>query len=42
MDEQEFVYDEVRGARGKKPIMSVLNKTKLSKHEMDDLFLIEE
>lgn len=42
MEEKEFVFDEVTGARNKKPIMSVLNKTKLNKHEMDDLFLIEE
>ena len=38
----EFVYDEITGGRGKRPIMSVLNKSKLSKHEMDDLFLTEE
>lgn len=34
----EYVYDEVTGGRMKKPVMSVLNKTKLSKYEMDDLF----
>ncbi len=37
----DFVFDEITGARGKKPILSALNKTKLSKHEMDDLFLVE-
>lgn len=42
MEDKDFVYDEITGSRGKKPIMSVLNKSKLSKHEMDDLFLIEE
>ncbi len=35
---EEFLLDEVTGKR-RKPVMSVLNKTKLSKHEMDDLFL---
>ena len=39
---KEFVFDEITGSRGKKPIMSVLNKSKLSKHEMDDLCLTEE
>ncbi len=34
----EYVYDEITGGRTKKPVMSVLNKTKLSKYEMDDLF----
>ena len=34
----EYVYDEITGGRMKKPVMSVLNKTKLSKYEMDDLF----
>ena len=37
-DDVEYVYDEVTGGRMKKPVMSVLNKTKLSKYEMDDLF----
>ncbi len=39
---QEFIMDEVKGAASKKPILSVLNKGKLSKYEMDDLFLLEE
>ena len=34
----DFEYDEIRGEAGKKPKMAVLNKTKLSKYEMDDLF----
>lgn len=36
-DITEYVYDEITGGRMKKPVMSVLNKTKLSKYEMDDL-----
>lgn len=39
MDDDEFVLDEVRGAHGKKPKMSVLNKKKLSSWEMDELFM---
>ena len=40
--ETEFEYDEIKGEAGKKPKMAVLNKTKLSKFEMDNLFLGEE
>ncbi len=38
-EDGEFMLDEVSG-RKRKPVMSALNKTKLSKHEMDDLFCI--
>jgi len=38
----EFELDEIRGEYGRKPKMAVLNKGKLSKYEMDDLFLSEE
>ena len=37
-DTTEYVYDEITGGRMKKPVMSLLNKSKLSKYEMDDLF----
>lgn len=37
IDESEYEFDSVVGGRDKKPIMSVLNKGKLSKYEMDDL-----
>ncbi len=37
-DKEDFVYDEVTGGKGKKKVLDALNKTKLSKHEMDDLF----
>ena len=40
-EEEEFLLDEITGKK-RKPVMSVLNKTKLSKHEMDDLFLLQE
>jgi len=35
----EFEFDEIRGAHGKKPKLAVLNKKKLSSYEMDELFL---
>lgn len=39
-EEQEFLRDEVSG-RKRKPVMSLLNKSRVSKHEMDDLFFME-
>jgi hypothetical protein len=36
--EEEYEYDEVVGGRDKKPVLSALNKKKLSKYEMDELF----
>lgn len=41
-DEGEFEFDEIRGAHGRKPKMAILNKTKLSKYELDDLFTSED
>ena len=41
-EDKDFEYDEVRGAHGRKPKMAILNKTKLSKYELDDLFTSEE
>jgi hypothetical protein len=38
----EFEFDEIRGEHGRKPKMALLNKTKLSKYEMDDLFTSED
>lgn len=40
-DDEEFLFDEVTGARVKKPVMSVLNKKKVNKYELDDLFVSE-
>ena len=37
--EEDFDHDSVTGRRNKRPKMSVLNKTKVSKEELDDLFL---
>lgn len=34
-----YERDAVTGRRAKRPRMSVLNKSKVSKHEMDELFL---
>lgn len=36
-EENDFEFDEVVGGRDKKPVMSLLNKGKLSRYEMDDL-----
>lgn len=36
-NEDDYEFDEVVGGRDKKPVMSILNKGKLSKYEMDDL-----
>jgi hypothetical protein len=41
-DSKDFEFDEVRGEHGRKPKMAILNKTKLSKYEMDDLFTAED
>jgi hypothetical protein len=40
--DKDFEFDEVRGAHGRKPKMAILNKSKLSKYEMDDLFTSED
>lgn len=38
-EDQDYDRDVITGRRNKRPKMSVLNKGKLSKQEMDDLFL---
>ncbi|MBW2974799.1 hypothetical protein KY366_03710 [Candidatus Woesearchaeota archaeon] len=37
--DDEYEFDEVRGAHGKKPKIAILNKKKVSSYEMDELFL---
>lgn len=37
INEDDYEFDSVVGGRDKKPVMSLLNKGKLSKYEMDDL-----
>ena len=37
--DDEYQMDIIKGESGKKRKMDVLNKTKLSKYEMDDLFI---
>lgn len=37
----DFIFDQINGGRGKKPVMSLLNKSKVNKHELDDLFCQE-
>ena len=39
MAKDEFEFDMVRGAHGKKSKLSVLNKKTVSGYEMDELFL---
>jgi len=34
----DYVYDEVTGARGKKTALSLLNKRVVGDYEMDELF----
>jgi hypothetical protein len=37
INEDDYEFDSIVGGRDKKPVMSLLNKGKLSKYEMDDL-----
>jgi len=37
INEEDYEFDSVVGGRDKKPVMSMLNKGKLSKYELDDL-----
>ncbi len=39
-EEEEYLLDEISG-RKRKPVMSTLNKKKLSRYEMDELFVEE-
>ena len=38
-NKEDFERDVITGRRSKRPKMSVLNKSKVSKQELDDLFL---
>lgn len=38
MNQDEFEYDEVKGAHGKRKKVSVLNKAKVRKEELDEIF----
>ncbi len=40
--EDEHQLEEIRGEHGKKPKLDILNQKKLSKWEMDELFLNDE
>ena len=40
VESEEWLLDEVTGAKHK-PTMSILNKSKLSKYELDELFVEE-
>ena len=37
VNEDDYEFDSIVGGRDKKPVMSILNKGKLSKYEIDDL-----
>ena len=40
-DKDEYMLNEITGAKGKKSVMSVLNKSRISKFEMDQIFCEE-
>ena len=35
---KDYVFDQVKGGHGKKHILADLNKKRLGKHEMDEMF----
>jgi len=35
---KDFVFDQVKGGHGKRHVLSDLNKKRLGKHEMDEMF----
>jgi len=37
-NKDEYIYDEVTGARSKKPALALLNKRNVGDYEMDELF----
>jgi hypothetical protein len=37
-EKEDYMFNEITGAKGKKSVMSVLNKSKISKFELDELF----
>jgi hypothetical protein len=41
-DNDEYELDEIKGRYGARKKMAVLNKTKLTQREMDELFLGED
>ncbi|HLD88610.1 MAG TPA: hypothetical protein VI894_00235 [Candidatus Nanoarchaeia archaeon] len=40
MDNEDYLLDEISG-RKRKPVMAALNKKKITRFEMDELFLEE-
>jgi hypothetical protein len=40
-DDDDYDFDEIKGAHGKKPKLAALNKNKLSKEELFDLLGME-
>lgn len=38
-DDEEYVLDAVKGMSGAKKRMALLNKSRIAKHELDELFL---
>lgn len=37
-DDNDYVFDEVKGSHGKKTVLSKLNQRIVGKHEMDEIF----
>lgn len=36
--DDDYMFDEVKGSHGKKTVLSKLNQRKVGKHEMDEIF----
>jgi len=37
-EDNDYIFDEVKGSHGKKTVLSKLNQRVVGKHEMDDIF----
>ena len=37
-DDDDYIFDEVKGSHGRKTVLSQLNQRKVGKHELDDIF----
>ncbi len=38
IEDSDMMFDEVTGARNKRSVMSALNKKKIGKHDLDEIF----
>jgi hypothetical protein len=37
-NDDDYIFDEIKGSHGKKTVLSKLNQRNIGKHEMDDIF----